>query len=416
MVKVMKNKRMGVMRMNKTSFRIPILLITASTFPRWENDTEPRFILDLAKALLKYFDVTVLAPAAPNAKEKEKIEGVKVIRYHYFPIHSLESLCYPGAIVPRIKERKSRILLVPFLFGALFFKLLKIQKKYDIIHANWLIPQGIIQSFFKTPFVITGHGGDVSSLNNILIKRLKIKALHRASGITVVSKELKSQLNTYYPEEHVQVVSMGCDTGKFGPQHRIDNFYGTSEKKTILFVGRLAEKKGVRYLIEAVKDIDARVIIVGAGPLEKQLKKQAISQGSKIHFLGAKNHDELVSIYASADIFVAPSIVAKDGDKEGLPTTIIEAMASGLPVIGSDSGGIREIIINNENGFLVHEKRTTEIAEKLQILLNDNELYLYMKENALKTAEKYSYSHIGAKYADILLNAIYKKDNCNTEG
>ena len=96
MVKVMKNKRMGVMRMNKTSFRKPKLLITASTFPRWENDTEPRFILDLAKALLKYFDVTVLAPAAPNAKEKEKIEGVKVIRYHYFPIHSLESLCSPG--------------------------------------------------------------------------------------------------------------------------------------------------------------------------------------------------------------------------------------------------------------------------------------------------------------------------------
>ena len=57
-----------------------------------------------------------------------------------------------------------------------------------------------------------------------------------------------------------------------------------------------------------------------------------------------------------------------------------------------------------------------KLQKKLQILLNDNELYLYMKENALKTAEKYSYSHIGAKYADILLNAIYKKDNCNTEG
>lgn len=62
------------------------LLVTASTFPRWEGDTEPRFVLDLSKQLKKYFDVTVLAPAAPGAKEKEILEGVKVLRYHYFPI------------------------------------------------------------------------------------------------------------------------------------------------------------------------------------------------------------------------------------------------------------------------------------------------------------------------------------------
>lgn len=95
----------------------PKLLVTASTFPRWEGDTEPRFILDLSKALLEYFDVTVLAPAYPGAKTKEVLEGVKVIRYHYFPIHKWETLCYPGAIVPRIKEKKIRALLVPFLLG-----------------------------------------------------------------------------------------------------------------------------------------------------------------------------------------------------------------------------------------------------------------------------------------------------------
>lgn len=87
--------------MNKTS-----LLVTASTFPRWKEDTEPRFILDVCKELNKYFDVTVLVPASPGAKDREVLEGVKVIRYHYFPIHSWETLCYPGAIVPRIKEKK----------------------------------------------------------------------------------------------------------------------------------------------------------------------------------------------------------------------------------------------------------------------------------------------------------------------
>lgn len=86
------------------------LLITGSTFPRYENDTEPRFILDIAKAMKEYADVTVLVPAAPGAADKERLEGVNVIRYHYFPIHSLETLCYPGAIVPRIKQKKTRAL------------------------------------------------------------------------------------------------------------------------------------------------------------------------------------------------------------------------------------------------------------------------------------------------------------------
>ena len=85
------------------------LLITGSTFPRYEGDTEPRFILDLAKAMKEYATVTVLVPASPEAADREILEGVDVIRYHYFPIHSLETLCYPGAIVPRIKEKKAII-------------------------------------------------------------------------------------------------------------------------------------------------------------------------------------------------------------------------------------------------------------------------------------------------------------------
>ena len=99
------------------------LLITGSTFPRYENDTEPRFILDIAKAMKEYADVTVLVPAAPGAADKERLEGVNVIRYHYFPIHSLETLCYPGAIVPRIKQKKTRALLVPWLFISLLYNL-----------------------------------------------------------------------------------------------------------------------------------------------------------------------------------------------------------------------------------------------------------------------------------------------------
>lgn len=112
------------------------LLITASTFPRWEGDTEPRFILDYAVAMDRFYDVTVLVPAAVGAKDSEVINGVKIKRYHYFPVHKWETLCYPGAIVPRIKEKKIRVLLVPFLIVSLWFQLLILLPKFDIVHAH----------------------------------------------------------------------------------------------------------------------------------------------------------------------------------------------------------------------------------------------------------------------------------------
>ena len=382
------------------------LLVTASTFPRWENDTEPRFILDLSKAMTKYFDITVLVPAAPNAKTEEVLEGVRVVRYHYFPVHKWETLCYPGAIVPRIKEKKTRILLVPFLFIALWWNVLKMIKNYDFVLAHWLIPQGIVQACFNKPYIVTGLGGDVGSLNNPIMKKLKLNTLNKAKHVVMVSGELKRQLMSYYDGEDVSVISMGCDTTKFGQRNRVDNLFNQGEKKVVLFVGRLVEKKGAQYFIEAAKNIDAKFVIVGDGPLRESLEKQAEPMKDKIVFLGAKTQEELVQIYASADVLVAPSITAKDGDKEGLPTAIIEAMASGLPIIASDSGGIKEIVRNEENGFLVEEKAVEQIEIAIKKIIGDELLHKYMQSEAIRTAKSYDYSFKAKKYVDLIEKAL----------
>lgn len=380
------------------------LLVTASTFPRWEGDTEPRFVLDLSKHMLDEFDVTVLVPASPGAKDKEILEGIKVIRYHYFPIHQWETLCYPGAIVPRIKQKKIRILLVPFLFMSLWFHLFKLLPEYDIVHSHWLIPQGIVQSFFKKPYIVTGHGGDVTSLNKGVLRKLKIRCLKNAKHVTVVSEHLKQKVQELVPEIEPSVISMGVDTSKFGKQYYVPNYFGQGDKKVVLFVGRLAEKKGVKYLIEAMKDIDALLVIVGDGPLREELKEQAKVLGEKVIFLGSKAHDELKIIYASADIFVAPSITAKDGDQEGLPTTIMEAMASGLVVIASNSGGIATLIENNVNGILCEERSAKKLCESIQLMLREKEKY---ERNEIKI-KKFDYVCLAKQYMEILANAEKK--------
>lgn len=379
------------------------LLVTASTFPRWKDDTEPRFVLDLASHMTEEFDVTVLVPAAPGAKNREVLEGVQVIRYHYFPIHKWETLCYPGAIVPRIKEKKIRALLVPFLLLSLYFHLWKILSQYDMVHAHWLIPQGIVQSFFKKPYIVTGHGGDVVSLNKGIIKKLKMKCLRKAGRVTVVSEYLKKKVQELVPEIAPDVISMGVDTKKFGKQHRVENYFGQGDKKVVLFVGRLAEKKGVTYLIEAMKQIDALLVIAGNGPLRKTLEEQAEQVGKdRIRFLGEKTHEELKKIYASADIFVAPSVTAKDGDQEGLGLVLLEAMASGLPVVASKSGGITQIIKDGENGLLCEEKCVWQLAENICALLNDECLYKKIAENGNRTVKAYDYVQTTEKYMQII--------------
>lgn len=383
------------------------LLITGSTFPRYENDTEPRFILDLAKYMKEYAEVTVLVPAAPKAADTEVLEGVSVIRYHYFPVHSLETLCYPGAIVPRIREKKVRGLLVPWLFVSLWVHLFKMRKSYDIVQANWLIPQGIVQSFLKKPYIVTGHGADVTSLNRGLLKKLKKRCLKNAWGITAVSRPLMDVLDGIYKNENQAVISMGCDTSLFGRQYREENYFGQGNQKVLLFVGRLAEKKGVCYAIEAMRNVEnAMLVIAGDGPLREELQRQADKvmreTGKKIVFLGAKTHEELKKIYASADLFVMPSITAKDGDKEGFGLVILEAFASGLPIVASRSGGITDIVKDGVNGFLVEEKDVSGMAEQIDRLLKDEEIYNKMQIEAKKSAQQYDYRQIAARYARFL--------------
>ncbi len=378
------------------------LLVTASTFPRWEGDTEPRFVLDLCRYMTDKYDVTVLVPASPGAKEREVLEGVKVIRYHYFPIHRWETLCYPGAIVPRIKEKKIRIFLVPFLFMGLYFKLLRILPEYDIVHAHWLIPQGIVQSFFKKPYIVTGHGGDVASFNNGIVKKLKMRCLQNAKTVVTVSQKCKAILEELNNKIDVKVIPMGCDTSKFGKENRIENYFNQYEKKVILFVGRLAEIKGVNYLIDAMQYIDALLVIVGDGPLRNELEEQSKKYGKRVIFLGGKNHHDLPKIFASADVFVIPSITDSKGAQEGMPTVIFEAMASGTPVIGTNTGGIKEIIQDGQNGLLCEEKSSDQLADCICRILNDEELLEELKTGAAETVKKYDYCNIARQYKAVL--------------
>ena len=125
-------------------------------------------------------------------------------------------------------------------------------------------------------------------------------------------------------------------------------------------------------------------------------------------FEGAKNHEELKKIYASADIFAMPSVTAKDGDKEGFGLVMLEAMASGLPVVAFRSGGIVNVIDHESNGLLAEPENVKDLVSCIERLIREPELCEKLKRRAFEDIQQYSYENIGKKYAKIIDGMIGK--------
>ena len=188
------------------------------------------------------------------------------------------------------------------------------------------------------------------------------------------------------------VIPLGIDIERFNnpdtsPAYEIRKRYDGSE--ILLFVGRLRYFKGLRYLIEAMEHIDARLLIIGTGPEESALKSMASGKNSsgKIIFLGDVSDQELPAYYAASDIFVLPS----SHRSEAFGTVLIEAMASGKPVISTELGtGTSFININGETGFVVSPRSPESLSLAIRNLLKDAELRLRMGRNARERAKEFS--------------------------
>ena len=154
------------------------------------------------------------------------------------------------------------------------------------------------------------------------------------------------------------------------------------------------EKKGVEYLLRAcgiLKDLGLipSLRVVGDGPLMPSLKELAagLDLGREVEFVGAVSTEALHGLYAPDTILVQPSVYASDGERDGIPTVIVEAMAVGTPVIATRVSGIPEIVSHNETGLLVDEKDPKALASAILHLHDDGKLCLRLKKNARAKVE-----------------------------
>jgi glycosyltransferase involved in cell wall biosynthesis len=208
---------------------------------------------------------------------------------------------------------------------------------------------------------------------------------------------------------------MGVDSDRFHPNNRIQGYFKRYNipGPVILFVGRLAEKKGVHYLLQAMtipelRRLSCHLVVVGDGPERMSLERLRLELklDSMVHFIGSLDHVALPELYASADLFCAPSVVARSGDVDGLPTVILEASASGLPCISSPVGGIGDFIESGKNGLLVPPADVPALAGALGYLLRNPVQWESMAREARNAALAYSWPVIAERFSSIYQAAM----------
>lgn len=268
------------------------------------------------------------------------------------------------------------------------------QEQPDLIHAHfgfdgYRMIKPAIQN--NTPLITSFYGSDVTRLPTEFDWSRRYKKLARhGDAFIAISRYMKQQLiRLGFPKEKIRILPFGLDlsTFNYNPQ--------TTDTRSIMMVGRMVEKKGFKYALNALFQLieeghKLHLDLYGEGTLDASLKQQVQRMGLQqaVTFHGYTPNNDIKEALSHHHVLLAPSITARDGDEEGLPNTILEAMASGTLVIASDHAAISEVILPDETGLLTPEKDAPTIAAAIKKALKKPDRTFIMKENARHLIEK----------------------------
>lgn len=388
------------------------ILVLASTYPRWPGDTLPPFVHELARRLTAEFEVHVLVPHTAGAKTEELMDGVQVHRFRYLPAR-FETLAYGGGMLPGLRTRPWRLLALPLFLGMEFLVAIRLlrRRRFAAIHAHWLLPHGLIAVFarafcgYRPAIACTAHGADVYGLKGCFADAARRYTLTHCDRVAAVSASmLRTLTGPGGADPRFTVLSMGVDT-----HTRFVLPASGRDANRLLFVGRLAEKKGVDVLLNAIPrligDFPAlRLSIVGGGTEEASLRRQTADMGLSGHveFAGPVPNQELPGWYQRSGILVFPSVVTSYGDQEGLGLVPIEALACGCAVVASDLPAIGDVIRDGETGLTAKAGDPAALAAALRRLLLDASLRSRLAAQGRAYVQShYDWTVIAERYASL---------------
>lgn len=266
--------------------------------------------------------------------------------------------------------------LTPYLLFYVLHFLLFRSSSVDILHAhgiNAAFIGSIAKIFFRKPLIISLyvelHFSKGSWLTNFYLWPFR-----NSSKILVMTERSKGELVKFgINSSKIIVYSHWVDQNIFKPisKKQIRKFLGLKEDKfTVLFVGRLTKEKGTYLLVDIAKGLtQLDFIIVASGDLSDTLKQEA-SKTRNISYVGRVDYSQLAAYYQAADLLIVPSLVSnpKSTFEEGIPRVVMEALSCGTPVIGTDNGGIKEVLETGQVGFIIPSTASNfiEVIQRLQ--------------------------------------------------
>ncbi|HYW01026.1 MAG TPA: glycosyltransferase family 4 protein [Candidatus Acidoferrum sp.] len=360
------------------------------------------YIHNLSKELIKRgHQVVVITRGSWKGLKTDRLDGIEVYRVPYIHVYPL-------------------LVITHKIFQNRIFNALRSNSDFDLLHFHQSFSPPINTTL---PIIVTQHTsvgpgsfelqnfyagkripGPLFSLMRSYVKGAEGRMLERADCITTVSKAMANELHNLHGTDPraIKVLGNGVDTEAFVPGN------GKPNEKIILYTGRLAYHKGVFDLVKAARHVldehpEVSFVLTGRGPIEQELRTMVtnMSMTNNFRFAGFVERTRLIELYQNATVYVFPSYY------EGLPTTILEAMACETPVVATAIDGIREVIIDGKNGFTVPVKNPEAIASVIVRLLDDEELRKRIGQAARQTIlEHYTWNEVANRtlkcYNDLL--------------
>lgn len=399
-----------------------------TTFPS-QSET---FAAGEIKALCKSgFDITVFA-ATDNWHPNKYTQGINIVyRASFFSIDAITSIAYMILNYPQAMFKlfflilrfiklcpREAILLMCNLHTISFFARHINRTNISHIHAyflSWPACIGLaLAKVTNRPFSIAAHARDIFVEHGAV----NLKVANAGFVVTCTKQGLRHLKTNVSPKHHQRLYLNyhGVNANFEVPELFDKQLSELKPNNTVIAVGRLIPKKGFDNLIKAfaliTKEIPASVlIIVGQGPEKKTLDELVaeLMLKGRIHLLGWQDHDITLRLIRQATVLVAPSLIADDGDRDGIPNVILEAFAAKTAVIASNLEGISEAVKDEKTGLIVEPGDFSGFAHALKRLLTNKNLQHSLCQNAHKVAME---SFDCSKNINQLANLFKESERC----
>jgi glycosyltransferase involved in cell wall biosynthesis len=402
--------------------------MVATSYPKYHGDTTAPFIAEIAAGVAAHgHAVRVVLPHHREFRHNAVERGVELFTFAYAPHPSLAVWGYAESLKADVGLKQSALMAAPFAVPATMWALHQhIQAfKPDIIHAHWLLPNGlpawVMSRVSGIPLVVSMHGSDVAMAErNQFFRAIAQRIFAHSRMNTACSGDLHYRaLKLGAVPNATHVLPYGVAVDAFDPTSCdrawvAERFGIAADAPLLVAVGRFVYKKGFHTLIESLVDLrkthpPIRLLLVGYGDLQDEYTRRASELGvaDMLIMPGQLLRDDVAKVIASADVYCVPSVHDESGNVDGLPNALLEGMAAGRAVVASDVAGIPDVIRNGEHGVLVPEGDAGGLARAIAALIDSPSNAQVLGQNARRRiVEELTWPHTTAQLVTYYQEAL----------